>query len=208
MITYCKEILVGFWSLLAGMAVTIRYFVKPIVTVQYPREKLVMTPSYRGYPQLVIDPETHTHKCIACEMCSRTCPSQLIALAGVKFPGAKQKVATKYVHEHYYCSLCGLCVEVCPTTALEYSQEYRLAGFHREDAVFDHLILLQKRQKAVGLPATPIPTEAEIAAALAAEAAAKEAREKEAAAKAKAAKPAEGPEPAKSKEAPAEEVKE
>ena len=58
MMSYFKEIAVGFWSLLAGMAVTIRYFVKPIVTVQYPREKIQMSPSYRGYPQFIIDPET------------------------------------------------------------------------------------------------------------------------------------------------------
>jgi NADH-quinone oxidoreductase subunit I len=198
MMTYFKEILVGFWSLLAGMAVTIRYFTKPIVTVQYPREKIQMSPAYRGYPQLIIDPETQTHRCIACEMCSRTCPSQLITVEGAKFPGEKQKRATKYVHEHYYCSLCGLCTEVCPTTALEYSAEYRLAGYHREDAVLDHLILLQQRQKAAGVPITPVPTAEEIAAAAAAEAAAKEAREKEAKAKAAAAK----------KPAPAEEVKE
>ena len=198
MMTYFKEILVGFWSLLAGMAVTIRYFTKPIVTVQYPREKIQMSPAYRGYPQLIIDPETQTHRCIACEMCSRMCPSQLITVEGAKFPGEKQKRGTKYVHEHYYCSLCGLCIEVCPTTALEYSAEYRLAGFHREDAVFDHLILLQQRQQAAGVPITPVPTAEEIAAAAAAEAAAKEAREKEAKAKAAAAK----------KPAPAEEVKE
>ena len=198
MMSYFKEILVGFWSLLAGMAVTIRYFTKPIVTVQYPREKIPMSPAYRGYPQLIIDPETQTHRCIACEMCSRICPSQLITVAGAKFPGEKQKRGVKYVHEHYYCSLCGLCVEVCPTTALEFSGEYRLAGYHREDAVFDHLVLLQQRQKAAGLPPTPIPTAEEIAAAAAAEAAAKEAREKEAKAKAAAAK----------KPAPAEEVKE
>lgn len=168
MITYFKEILEGFWSLLAGMAVTIRYFTKPIVTVQYPREKIEMSPRYRGYPQLLIDPETQTHRCIACEMCSRICPSQLISVEGAKFPGEKQKRSTKYVHEHYYCSLCGLCVEVCPTTALEFSAEYRLAGYHREDAIIDHLLLLQKRQKAAGLPVTPIPTEMEIAAAAAA----------------------------------------
>jgi NADH-quinone oxidoreductase subunit I len=191
MINYFKEILVGFWSLLAGMAVTIRYFTKPIVTVQYPREKIPMSPRYRGYPQLIIDPETQTHRCIACEMCSRMCPSQLIIVEGAKFPGEKQKRATKYVHEHYYCSLCGLCNEVCPTDALEYSAEYRLAGYRREDAVIDHLILLQQRQKAAGLPVTPVPTEADIAAAAAAEAAAKEA-------KAAAAK----------KPAPGEEVKE
>ncbi|OGP71727.1 MAG: NADH-quinone oxidoreductase subunit I [Deltaproteobacteria bacterium RBG_13_60_28] len=190
MMTYFKEILEGFWSLLAGMAVTIRYFTKPIVTVQYPREKIEMSPRYRGYPQLIIDPETKTHLCIACEMCSRICPSQLITVEGAKFPGEKQKRGTKYVHEHYYCSLCGLCVEVCPTTALEYSAEYRLAGYHREDAVIDHLILLQKRQKAAGLPVTPVPTPAEIAAAAAAEAAAKEAK----AAAAAAQKPAPGEE--------------
>ncbi len=213
MMTYFKEIWVGFWSLLAGMAVTIRYFVKPIVTVQYPRQKIQMSPAYRGYPRLILDPETHTHRCIACEMCSRTCPSQLISVEGAKFPGEKQKRGTKYLHEHYYCSLCGLCIEVCPTSALEFSAEYRLAGFSRQDAVIDHLILLQQRQKAAGLPVTPIPTPEELAAAAAAEAAAKEAREKEAAAKAaadkaKAAKPAETSEKPKPKETPAEEGKE
>jgi NADH-quinone oxidoreductase subunit I len=187
MMTYFKEIATGFWSLLAGMAVTIRYFVKPVVTVQYPRKKIQMSPAYRGYPQLIIDPETNTHRCIACEMCARMCPSQLISVEGAKFPGEKQKRATKYIHEHYYCSLCGLCTEVCPTSALEYSKEYRLVGFRREDAVLDHLILLQARQKAAGLPLTPIPTAEDIAAAAEAEAKEKEAKAKAAAAAKKAA---------------------
>jgi len=206
MMSYFKEIAVGFWSLLAGMAVTIRYFVKPIVTVQYPRQKIQMSPRYRGYPQLIIDPETQTHKCIACEMCARICPSQLISVEGTKFPGEKQKRATKYLHEHQYCSLCGLCVEACPTSALGFSQEYRLAGYRREDCVIDHLSLLQKRQKVAGLPVTSIPTAEEIAAAIAAEAAAKEAKEKEAKAKAAAAAAAKKEAPAK--EAPAKGDKE
>jgi NADH-quinone oxidoreductase chain I len=203
MLNYFKEIAVGFYSLLAGMAVTIRYFVKPIVTVQYPRQKITMTPRYRGYPQFIIDAETGTHRCIACEMCARICPSQLISVEGTKFPGEKQKRATKYLHEHYYCSLCGLCTEVCPTSALEYSKEYRLAGYQRQDFVLDHLALLQKRQQAQGLPVTPIPTAADIAAAEAAEAAAKEAKAK--AAEEAKAKAAESP---KSQAAPPEEVKE
>jgi NADH-quinone oxidoreductase subunit I len=139
-------------------------------------------------------------------MCARICPSQLIHVEGAKFPGEKQKRATKYIHEHYYCSFCGLCTEVCPTAALEYSKEYRLAGFRREDSVLDHLRLLQKRQRAAGVPITPVPTAAQIAEAAAAEAAAKEAREaaaKEAAAK-KAAEAAAKP---KTKEAPPEEGK-
>lgn len=152
---------------------------------------------------MIIDPETQTHRCIACEMCARICPSQLITVEGTKFPGEKQKRATKYLHEHYYCSFCGLCTEVCPTSALEYSKEYLLAGYRQQDFVLDHLALLQKRQRAAGLPVTAIPTEAEIEAAVAAEAAAKEAKAKAAEeAKAKAA------EKAQAKEAPPEEVKE
>ncbi len=197
MMTYFKEIATGFWSLLAGMAVTIRYFVKPVVTVQYPRQKIQMSPRYRGYPQFILDPDTQTHRCIACEMCSRICPSQLITVEGAKFPGEKQKRGTRYIHEHYFCSLCGLCVEVCPTTALEFSKEYRLVGLSRQDAVIDHLMLLQRRQKAAGLPVTPIPTAEEIAAAAVAEAKEKEAKAKAAAAAAAA-----------KKAAPAKEVKE
>jgi NADH-quinone oxidoreductase chain I len=190
MMTYFKEIATGLWSLLAGMAVTIRYFVKPVVTVQYPRQKIQMSPRYRGYPQFIIDPDTQTHRCIACEMCSRICPSQLITVEGAKFPGEKQKRGTKYIHEHYYCSLCGLCVEVCPTTALEFSKEYKMVGLSRQDAVIDHLVLLQKRQQAAGLTVTPIPTAEEIAAAAAAEAKEKEAKAKAAAAAAAAKKAA------------------
>jgi formate hydrogenlyase subunit 6/NADH:ubiquinone oxidoreductase subunit I len=212
MLSYFKEIGEGFWSLLAGMAVTIRYFVKPVVTVQYPRQKIQMSPRYRGYPQFIIDPETQTHKCIACEMCARICPSQLITVEGVKLIGAKQKVPLLYVHKHQYCSLCGLCVEVCPTTALEFSKEYRLSGYRREDCVIDHLTLLQKRQQAAGLPVTPIPvppTEAELAEAAAQEAKIKEAKAKAAAKKAAAeAQEAEAAEPKKAPAKEDQEVKE
>jgi NADH-quinone oxidoreductase subunit I len=156
MMTYVKEILVGFYSLLAGMAVTIRYFVKPIVTVQYPRQKLEMTPSYRGHTELLIDPETGTHTCIACEMCARICPSKLITVEGVKVE-PKKKLPSKYVIEYQYCSLCGLCLESCPTNALKWSNEYRLANFRREDSVIDLLARLANQQRSAGLPVTPIP---------------------------------------------------
>jgi NADH-quinone oxidoreductase subunit I len=171
MMTYFKDILSGFYSLLAGMAVTIRYFVKPIVTVQYPRQKIEMTPRYRGHIELIIDPETGTHSCIACEMCVRICPSQLIHLEGVKVD-AKKKLPSRYYIEYYYCSLCGLCLESCPTKTLKWSNEYRMAGHRREDSVIDLLARMQEQQYALGLPLTPIPEpkpEAEAAAAPAAE---------------------------------------
>jgi NADH-quinone oxidoreductase subunit I len=155
MIGYFKNIWVGFYSLLAGMAVTIRYFVRPIVTVQYPREKLTMTPSYRGHIELIIDPESKTHTCIACEMCARICPSQLIAVEGVKV--GKKKLPTKHYVEYQYCSLCGLCIDSCPTDALKWSDEYRMAGFSRESCEVDLIARLQQQQRLLGYPPTPIP---------------------------------------------------
>jgi len=156
MVSYFKEILVGFWSLLAGMAVTIRYFVRPIVTVQYPREQITMTPRYRGHIELALDPESGTPTCIACEMCSRICPSQLITVKGVKLD-KKKKVPWQYVIEYQYCSLCGLCLESCPTSALKWSNEYRLAGYTREDSVVDVLTRFQRQQRLAGVRVTPIP---------------------------------------------------
>ncbi len=156
MVSYFKEILVGFWSLLAGMSVTIRYFIRPIVTVQYPREKITMTPRYRGPIELVLDPETGTHTCIACEMCSRICPSQLITVKGLKVD-KKKKVPWEYVIEYQYCSLCGLCIESCPTSALQWSNEYRMAGYTREDSVINVLTRFQLQQRLVGVAVTPIP---------------------------------------------------
>ncbi len=155
MIGYFKNIWDGFYSLLAGMSVTIRYFVRPVVTVQYPREKLAMSPSYRGHIELVIDPETKTHRCIACEMCARICPSQLITVEGIKV--GKKKLPTKHYIQYQYCSLCGLCLESCPTDALKWSDEYRMAGYTRESCEVDLLARLQQQQRLLGYPPTPIP---------------------------------------------------
>lgn len=157
---FVKETLTGFWSLLAGLGVTIRYFVKPIVTVQYPRQKLTLSPRYRGHTEFVIDEETGTHRCNACENCARTCPSQLITVTGAKVPGTKKKRAVTYTIDYSLCSLCGLCVEVCPTNALKFSEEYRLAGYRRQDFVIDLIARLQAQQRALGLPeeVPPVPT--------------------------------------------------
>jgi NADH-quinone oxidoreductase chain I len=152
MMAYVKDTLTGFYSLLAGLGVTIRYFVKPIVTVQYPREKIAMSPRYRGHTEFVIDAETGTHLCNACENCARTCPSGVITVTGAKPPGSKKKRAVTYALEYNLCSLCGLCVEVCPTKALKFSDEYRLAGYSRQDSRIDVLARLQARQRALGLP--------------------------------------------------------
>lgn len=146
MADYFKEIISGTWSLLAGLWITIVYFFKPVVTVQYPHQTLPMTPRFRGHIDLVKDNSELGNKCIVCMSCQRTCPSNCITLEGEKREGFKQKVLTLYTLDYTKCSLCGLCVEVCPTEALEFSKEYNLAGFTEQEFVFDLLKRLEDKK--------------------------------------------------------------
>ncbi|QCQ21449.1 NuoI/complex I 23 kDa subunit family protein [Desulfoglaeba alkanexedens] len=134
---YWKEIVEGGWSLVEGMRVTVRRLVKPVVTVQYPRKRLEMSPAYRGHIEFVRFPDTGTHRCIACGTCQRTCPTGVIKVQGIKEHARGGKVATHYVIDFTRCSLCGLCVESCPTQTLKFSREYELEGDSRWDGVID-----------------------------------------------------------------------
>ena len=141
---YFSQLFIGVKSLLIGMGVTLRALFQPIVTVQYPRERLVITPNFRGHTELVKDPETGLHRCIVCMMCEKDCPSGCITIAGENREGVKGKVLTSYNLDFTKCSLCGICVEVCPTSALCYSQEYELAGFSPEEYRYDLLKRLEE----------------------------------------------------------------
>ena len=47
----------GTASLIAGLGVTIRAFFQPVVTCQYPREVLTISPRFRGHTKLLADAE-------------------------------------------------------------------------------------------------------------------------------------------------------
>lgn len=147
MIAYFKEILSGTWSLFVGLGITIRYFFQPVVTVQYPRQTLTMTPRFRGHIELIRDPESGGSKCVVCGMCQKTCPSGCITVNGEKREGVKGKVLTEYVLDFTKCSLCGLCVESCNFDAITFSREYNLAGPRKEAYIFDLKKMLEERKQ-------------------------------------------------------------
>ncbi len=49
---YFSEIYTGGKSLVEGLGVTFKALFQPIVTVQYPREEIDITPNYRGHIDL------------------------------------------------------------------------------------------------------------------------------------------------------------
>ena len=141
---YFSDLYQGTKSLLVGLGVTFREMLRPTVTVHYPRESLTITPNYRGHIELVPDDETGATRCITCGMCAKACPSACITVRSEKPEGSKKKVLTGFELDFTRCSLCGICVESCPADAIAYSQDYRLAGFSREDFHMDLLLRLGK----------------------------------------------------------------
>jgi NADH-quinone oxidoreductase subunit I len=50
-----------------------------------------------------------------------------------------------FVLDFTYCSQCGLCVQNCPVGSLRFSHDVFLAGFSRDEFVFDLLAKLKKQ---------------------------------------------------------------
>ncbi|HNQ63392.1 MAG TPA: 4Fe-4S dicluster domain-containing protein [Syntrophorhabdaceae bacterium] len=147
--TSVVEIVKGFVSLIVGMGVTIKAFFSPVVTVQYPRKTINITPRFRGHTKLVADSERPERtKCIVCGMCERNCPSKSIKkITGEKLEGEKKKTATQYILDFTTCSQCGICVETCPVDALEFSADYNPVGYKREDFHYDLVKEFEKRRQ-------------------------------------------------------------
>ncbi len=136
---YFVSIFKGFHSLLKGMAVTGKELVTPKVTEQYPenRAELHIPERFRATLEFIYD-ENGYHKCIACGSCERNCPNQTISITKrmVDLPDGKKKMKLdKYTYDLGSCTFCGLCVQVCPTNAIRFSNDFEQAVFTREKLV-------------------------------------------------------------------------
>jgi NADH-quinone oxidoreductase subunit I len=124
-----------------GLRVTVRHFFRRKVTMQYPEEKWVVPPGYRGAPYLVRDQFGRT-KCVACQLCEFICPPKAIRIVppqAVRDPGAGnvEKRPKEFDIDMLRCIFCGYCQEVCPEEAIFLLQDYSLTSHGRKDLVYD-----------------------------------------------------------------------
>lgn len=137
--SYVRQVGSGFLSLLSGMWVTLKNAGRRPVTQQYPHERPQLSGAYRSAIALVRFEDKGTHDCVACMQCVNICPSYCISIEGEKPDGLKRKRATSFEVDYALCSVCGLCIDVCPTDTLKYSKLYDEVGYRRDAFVYDLL---------------------------------------------------------------------
>ncbi|GAB6061041.1 4Fe-4S binding protein [Desulfonatronum parangueonense] len=160
----------GLWSLVIGLGITFRAFVRPQVTIHYPRVTVddANLQTFHGHVELVAkDGDPLTPKCISCGMCAMNCPSACLTVVKQKAPKptpeekkameeaeargekvkkpAAPKDPAQFVYDFSLCSLCGTCVEICPVESLRFSNNIYQAGFGRHDFNLDLLARLREQ---------------------------------------------------------------
>lgn len=136
---YFKGLGQGVTSLFKGLSVTGKEFVTPKITEKYPdnRENMNISQRFRARLELVYDKDGN-HKCIACGTCERVCPNGTITLETKMtetWDGKKKKKLEKYIYDLGSCTFCQLCVQNCPTNALDFSNDFEQAVFTRDQLV-------------------------------------------------------------------------
>jgi NADH-quinone oxidoreductase subunit I len=122
-------------DILQGLWVTLRLYFSRKVTIQYPEQVKEPAARFRGVLRLHRD-ERGEPLCIACKACQRACGTNCFDIEGKKEEGAKVMRPIKFDWKLDRCSFCGFCVEVCPTSAIRFSREFRLTGTGKEGLLF------------------------------------------------------------------------
>jgi NADH-quinone oxidoreductase subunit I len=127
-------------ELFSGMAVTLRYFFSPKVTINYPYEKGPLSPRFRGEHALRRY-SNGEERCIACKLCEAVCPAQAITIeAEPRADGSRR--TTRYDIDMTKCIYCGFCQEACPVDAIVEGPNYEFAAETRAELMYDKAKLL------------------------------------------------------------------
>ncbi len=134
------------WELMVGLAITLKYFFKRKVTIDYPYEKGPISPRFRG-EHMLRRYESGEERCIDCKLCEAICPAQAITIEG----GARQddgsRRTTKYDIDMTKCIYCGYCQEACPVDAIVEGSNLEFATESHEELLYNKAKLIDNGER-------------------------------------------------------------
>ena len=128
-------------EILSGMFLTLKYFFKPKVTINYPFEKGYLSSRFRGEHALRRY-DSGEERCIACKLCEAVCPAQAITIEAEPRTDGSRKT-TRYDIDMTKCIYCGYCQESCPVDSIVEGPNFEFAKETREELIYDKDKLLE-----------------------------------------------------------------
>ena len=123
-----------------NLAVNMRNVFRKKITEPLPwKGERARSARYRASFALVHN-EHGEEACIACKLCERICPSEIITVVGgekklSEATGKKRQYVGDFTLDLNACIYCELCVQVCPVDAIVMCRVPEVPGFFREDLV-------------------------------------------------------------------------
>ena len=127
-------------GLVKGLVTTFKTMTHRAHTVQYPDQPPELPPRSRGVIALLEE------NCTVCMLCARECPDWCIYIDSHKetIPappsGGRERarnVLDRFAIDFSLCMYCGICIEVCPFDALEWSPEFEYAELDIKDLLHE-----------------------------------------------------------------------
>jgi NADH-quinone oxidoreductase subunit I len=128
------------WDLLIGLYLGMKYFLGPKATLNYPYEKGVLSPRFRGEHAQRRYPNGE-ERCIACKLCEAVCPALAIYIESEQRDDGTRRT-TRYDIDLIKCIYCGFCEEACPVDAIVETRIFEFHGEKRGDLYYTKPMLL------------------------------------------------------------------
>ena len=119
-------------GLLKGLGITFQRLRRPTETQLYPYQQPVLPETSRMFLAMYHD-EAGVPACKACMTCQTGCPDHVIR---IEKDTENPKVPLSFTVNSGRCTFCGICVELCPFSALHFTGDFERATFDKCDLIY------------------------------------------------------------------------